>query len=63
MRIVDGATGEELPEGAEGEILPARAGLFVGYLDPADNAGVFEPDGFFRMGDLGRRVAGGPGGN
>ena len=56
MRIVDGATGKELPEGAEGEIYLRAPGLFVGYLDPADNEGNFEPDGFFKMGDLGRRV-------
>jgi acyl-CoA synthetase (AMP-forming)/AMP-acid ligase II len=58
MRIVDGATGEELPEGAEGEIYLRAPGCFVGYLDQADNLGVFEPDGFFKMGDLGVRVDG-----
>ena len=56
MRIVDAATGAELPEGEEGEIYLRAPGLFVGYLDPADNLGNFEPDGFFKMGDLGRRV-------
>lgn len=58
MRITDGPGGSELPEGAEGEIYLRAPGLFVGYLDPADNEGYFEPDGFFRMGDLGRRVDG-----
>ena len=56
MRIVDAATMAELPEGEEGEIYLRAPGLFVGYLDPADNEGNFEPDGFFKMGDLGRRV-------
>lgn len=57
MRIVDGATGAELPEGAEGEIYLRAPGLFMGYLDQADNEGAFEPDGFFKMGDLGKRVS------
>ena len=56
MRIVDAATMAELPEGAEGEIYLRAPGLFVGYLNSADNDGNFEPDGFFKMGDLGRRV-------
>ena len=58
MRIVDSATGAELPEGAEGEIYLRAPGLFMGYLDPADNEDAFEPDGFFKMGDLGKRVSG-----
>ncbi len=56
MRITDGPSGPELPEGAEGEIYLLSPGGFVGYLNPADNEGNFEPDGFFRMGDLGKRV-------
>ena len=56
MHIVDAATMAEMSEGAEGEIYLRAPGLFVGYLDPADNEGNFEPDGFFKMGDLGRRV-------
>jgi acyl-CoA synthetase (AMP-forming)/AMP-acid ligase II len=58
MRIVDATTSAELPEGEEGEIYLRAPGLFVGYLDPSDNLGNFEPDGFFKMGDLGRRVEG-----
>jgi acyl-CoA synthetase (AMP-forming)/AMP-acid ligase II len=58
MRIVDATTLAELPEGEEGEIYLRAPGLFVGYLDPSDNVGNFEPDGFFKMGDLGRRVEG-----
>ena len=56
MRIVDGASGAELPEDTEGEIYLLSPGLFVGYLDTADNEGNFAPDGFFKMGDLGKRV-------
>ncbi|MBU6266627.1 MAG: AMP-binding protein [Sphingomonadales bacterium] len=58
MRIVDGGTGAELPAGAEGEIYLLSPGLCVGYLAAEDNTGNFEPDGFFKMGDLGRRVNG-----
>ncbi len=57
MRITDGASRTELPEEAEGEIYLLSPGLFVGYLDTADNEGNFEPDGFFKMGDLGKRVS------
>ncbi len=57
VRIVDPAGEADLPDGEEGEILARGPGLFVGYLHPADNEGNFTPDGFFRMGDLGCRVA------
>jgi acyl-CoA synthetase (AMP-forming)/AMP-acid ligase II len=53
VRIVDAVTGSG--NCLEGEILVRGPGLFLGYLDPADNAGVFTQDGFFRTGDLGRR--------
>lgn len=57
VRIVDPSGDADLPDGEEGEILARGPGLFVGYLHPADNEGNFTPDGFFRMGDLGCRVA------
>jgi acyl-CoA synthetase (AMP-forming)/AMP-acid ligase II len=47
-----------VPDGEEGEILARGPGLFVGYLRAEDNEGQFDADGFFRMGDLGRRVHG-----
>ena len=47
-----------VPDGEEGEILARGPGLFVGYLRSEDNEGQFDADGFFRMGDLGRRVHG-----
>ena len=52
----DGATA--VPDGEEGEILARGPGLFVGYFSAGDNEGQFDADGFFRMGDLGRRVHG-----
>jgi acyl-CoA synthetase (AMP-forming)/AMP-acid ligase II len=58
MRIVDATSDTPLPDGEEGEILMRGPGLFAGYVHPADNAGNFLPDGFFRMGDLGCRVHG-----
>ena len=58
VRIVDPAGDAPVPEGEEGEILARGPGLFVGYLRSTDNDGNFDSDGFFRMGDLGRRVHG-----
>lgn len=55
VKLVDDA-GNTVAEGEEGEILARGPGLFVGYLDPADNTGQFDADGYFRMGDLGRIV-------
>ena len=62
MRIIGAVMDEELTGGEEGEIIARGPGLFVGYLEPGDNAGAFLPDGFFRMGDLGRMVTGDDGG-
>jgi non-ribosomal peptide synthetase component E (peptide arylation enzyme) len=44
--------------GTEGEILIRGSGLFLGYKDPAADADSFTPDGYFRTGDIGRRVHG-----
>jgi acyl-CoA synthetase (AMP-forming)/AMP-acid ligase II len=63
MRILDAITDERLAEGEEGEIIARGPGMFVGYLEPGDNDGAFLPDGFFRMGDLGRIVTGDDGGS
>ncbi|MBF9033548.1 AMP-binding protein [Rhodobacterales bacterium HKCCE2091] len=46
------------PKDGEGEIAFRAPQMFAGYLDPADDAGAFTGDGFFRMGDLGRIVDG-----
>jgi acyl-CoA synthetase (AMP-forming)/AMP-acid ligase II len=45
-------------EGEEGEIAVRGPEQFLGYLHPEDNAAVFDADGYFRTGDLGRRVHG-----
>lgn len=58
MRIVDAVTDEPVAEGDEGEILMRGPGLFAGYIARKDNEASFLPDGFFRMGDLGRQVFG-----
>jgi non-ribosomal peptide synthetase component E (peptide arylation enzyme) len=62
MRILDAVTDAELADGEEGEIIARGPGMFVGYLEAGDNEGAFLPDGFFRMGDLGRIVTGDDGG-
>ena len=54
LRIVDDA-GRALPEGREGEILVRGPSLFIGYMDAAQNAEAFDPEGFLRTGDLGVR--------
>ena len=58
VRIVDPAGDDPVPEGEEGEISVRGPEAFAGYLHPSDNDGNFDADGFFRMGDLGRRVDG-----
>jgi acyl-CoA synthetase (AMP-forming)/AMP-acid ligase II len=47
-----------VPEGEEGEIAVRGPEQFLGYLHPEDNAAAFDAEGFFRTGDLGRRVHG-----
>lgn len=58
VRIIDPADGALVPDGEEGEILARGPEQFAGYLHPEDNDGYFDQDGFFRTGDLGRRVHG-----
>lgn len=43
---------------AYGEIAVRAPQMLMGYLDPGDEAGCFTEDGFFKMGDLGRRIDG-----
>jgi acyl-CoA synthetase (AMP-forming)/AMP-acid ligase II len=57
IRIVDDA-GNAVADGEEGEILARGPELFGGYIHAKDNDNAFDDDGFFRMGDLGRRVYG-----
>lgn len=58
VKVVDASSGEIVADGEEGEILVRGPEQFVGYLHPDDNVGAFDEDGYFRMGDLGRRVHG-----
>jgi acyl-CoA synthetase (AMP-forming)/AMP-acid ligase II len=58
VRIVDPVTGQQVPAGAEGEILLRGPQMMLGYLRLEDNAGAFDRDGFFMTGDLGRIVDG-----
>jgi acyl-CoA synthetase (AMP-forming)/AMP-acid ligase II len=58
IRIVDPAGDTAVADGEVGEIIARGPGLFVGYLNPSDNERAFNEEGFFRMGDLGRRVHG-----
>ena len=52
IRIVDPATGEALPERAEGEIAIAGIALMKGYLKVTRDQ-CFDADGFFHTGDAG----------
>jgi acyl-CoA synthetase (AMP-forming)/AMP-acid ligase II len=58
VRIVDASSGAPIADGEEGEILVRGPEQLLGYVHAEDNAGAFDGDGYFRMGDLGRRVHG-----
>ena len=60
LRIVDPDTGEEVPDGAIGELWTRSAHNMVGYWgnEGATNA-VFDADGWFKTGDAGYRDADG----
>jgi acyl-CoA synthetase (AMP-forming)/AMP-acid ligase II len=58
MRFVDD-DGNDVAEGAEGEICTRGAELFIGYLDASLNAAAFLPGGWYRTGDIGRLDADG----
>jgi acyl-CoA synthetase (AMP-forming)/AMP-acid ligase II len=51
--IVVGLDGERAGPGGEGEIRLKGPQVIAGYLDPALDADAFDPDGYFRSGDLG----------
>ncbi|MFL0413688.1 MULTISPECIES: AMP-binding protein [Sphingomonas] len=52
MRFVDDA-GDDVPPGANGEIVTRGPELFTGYFDPSLNAAAMLPDGWYRTGDIG----------
>jgi acyl-CoA synthetase (AMP-forming)/AMP-acid ligase II len=59
-RLVDPATGAELPAGDTGEIWVRGPQVMAGYLDdPAATAATIDPDGWLRTGDLGMITAAG----
>jgi acyl-CoA synthetase (AMP-forming)/AMP-acid ligase II len=58
VEIIDPSSGAIVADGEEGEILVRGPEQLVGYVHPDDNVGAFDEDGYFRMGDLGRRVHG-----
>jgi acyl-CoA synthetase (AMP-forming)/AMP-acid ligase II len=58
LRLVDPVTEAPVADGEEGEILGRGPELFAGYLHPEDNESAFDAEGYFRTGDLGRRVHG-----
>ena len=54
-RVVDPATGDDLPRGEQGELWFRGPQLFAGYLDdPPATAATLTPDGWIRTGDIGR---------
>ncbi len=55
QRIVDLNTGEEVPQGEEGEVQMSGPNIMGGYFKlPEESARAFAADGFFRSGDIGR---------
>jgi long-chain acyl-CoA synthetase len=56
QRIADLATGEHLPPGRDGEVIMRGPNIMRGYFNrPEDTAAVFNPQGFFKTGDIGRQ--------
>lgn len=56
IRITD-ADGAPVPPGADGHIRLRGEAVCRGYLDPAQSAEAFDPDGFLLTGDLGHLTA------
>ncbi|MEV8535678.1 AMP-binding protein [Streptomyces sp. NPDC051211] len=52
IRITD-PDGKPLPPGTDGEVRLRGEAVCLGYLDPAQSAGVFDADGYLLTGDLG----------
>ncbi|MFF1655228.1 SDR family NAD(P)-dependent oxidoreductase [Streptomyces sp. NPDC058255] len=57
VRLTDTATGAEVADGDEGEIWVRGPGLMAGYHNRPDATAEAFTDGWYRTGDLGRRVA------
>jgi acyl-CoA synthetase len=52
IRVVD-EDGNTLPANTPGELVTRGPDLFAGYIDPAMNAELFDPQGWFHTGDIG----------
>lgn len=59
VKIVDLDTGVPVADGSEGEILVREPSMALGYASWTDTLEAYDPDGYFRMGDIGRLLAGG----
>jgi cyclohexanecarboxylate-CoA ligase len=58
MRVV-GADGRDVSMGDEGEIWARSPEVFLGYRNPSLDEDAFDPEGWYRTGDLGRIDEGG----
>jgi acyl-CoA synthetase (AMP-forming)/AMP-acid ligase II len=56
--MIAGPDGRPVDPGESGEILARSSRMFLGYIDTDDEAGQFAADGYFAMGDVGRRIDG-----
>lgn len=56
--IRDTVDGKRKPEGEPGEIFVREPSMALGYVHADDNAGAYDEQGFFRMGDVGRIIDG-----
>ncbi|MEU0192129.1 type I polyketide synthase [Streptomyces afghaniensis] len=56
VRVVDPLSGEDVPNGSEGEVWVRGPGLMSGYHEQPEATAAALRDGWYRTGDLGRRV-------
>ncbi|WDV49619.1 type I polyketide synthase [Streptomyces coeruleorubidus] len=56
VRVVDPRSGEDAPDGAEGEVWVRGPSLMTGYHEQPEATAAALRDGWYRTGDLGRRV-------
>ncbi|MGI5373366.1 type I polyketide synthase [Streptomyces sp. CA-251387] len=56
VRVVDPGSGEDVLDGAEGEVWVRGPGLMTGYHEQPEATAAALRDGWYRTGDLGRRV-------
>jgi fatty-acyl-CoA synthase len=60
VKIVDAATGEEVPDGQQGEVCGRGHNIMIGYYkQPKETAEAIDADGWLHTGDLGVREADG----